>query len=176
MDPNSCDIATPEVDQLLAETVNAEQDDVGFGDCTILHVPDSVLQSNDATGCYKAAATEIPVEDASYPKATKADFANLENSLGLTAYQSDLESNDDQGTTKFIPDAISDASAGDFESCDHKLGVVPEWDPNSCDIATPEFDQAETRVEKSTEAFQEHKLVVFLFLRLLIPNGNHFTK
>ena len=32
------------------------------------------------------------------------------------------------------------------------------------------------RVEKSTEAFQEHKLVVFPFLRLLIPNGNHFTK
>ena len=40
-------------------------------------------------------------------QATKADFANLEDSLGFTAYQSDLEVN--------IPDAISDTSAGNFE-------------------------------------------------------------
>ena len=144
---DSCDITTPKVDQILAETVNTEQDDVGFGDGTILHIPDSVLQSLDVTGqtlnvdgnddpnpphvaIDKADATEIQVEDASYPKATKADFANLENSLGFT---------DDQSITK-------------FESYDHKLGVVPEWDPNSCDIATPEVDHdilAETRLQKT---------------------------
>ena len=91
---------------------------------------------------YKAAATGIPVEDANYPKAinvlTKADFANLEDSLGFTAYQSNLEVNDDQSTTKFIPDAISDASAGDFESCDHT--IAPEVDQILAETVNAEKD------------------------------------